>query len=1231
MAENILPVQIVIVPPDAGQITRAMSDIQAKVAASGRTIGQSAVGKLDDSHVKQYHKSVLAQQKLFAREWMQFNTAQDRAQIEDRRRALVEKLGMEKLHTQAIIENRKREAAAERAMEKLHSQAIIEDRRRALVAEVAIERAKQKELLAAQRAASPEAIHTQAGLTSPQERIRNINAVKQAQSLATAELAKGTITLSQYNLLMSDANKRLNLFEYGNVRARGAVHQFIAKMASLTFEVTGAIYGFGVLIATLASPMLLGVNFLRKLEDTKMGMTGILLSMGAVNGRMLTFAEASQAANEQVTALARESINLAGTLEEFSRSYQAILAPGLAAGMNLTEIRKIAIAGTVAVKTIGLDSRQIVQEIRDLVAGGIQAASSTLATSLGLTDKDIKAAKLSSEGLFKFLSDKLEGFVKAAERRPETLSGKIEQTWEIFTQALASQSEYAFTAMKEMFDLVLSKIGVFEKLADGTKKFIGFNPEFISGIRKTIDALTALFKFLVAVVDKLWEFKDVILGLAAARVGVRLFESLISGAVAYKNALIGILATQKAVAVGSLLPSAGLATGAANIAKTIIGIVGKLGVIGIILYGVQTAWGWWKEHLDAAAKDIKDSAKEVSDAVSEGVSKANTSWMNREQARVNALSGQLLEAQKDLASEQGDRNKISDIFGITSYEARITKAQAKVNALAEAIVAANTMINTMSAMDKAEGKGQFTTKPDAGKPIENISDQITRMNGAINDAKRALSDMGLEFEKGYEAADKNANALLAFQLASEELAKTKARKNEIPTKELEDYNNKLAYQTSIVSRLGEGLKYQTEIDQARLRVKTASAGMEKEIAERDLRRLEEKIPLLGALKAYEEDLAIAIAKDTEQSTELTRANLAGLQVKIALTKANLDLAASYDPLKDKAREAAKEISKTGLTGRARGLALVDADIPNKGLTPAGKARAGLEKVSAERDKAISEQDAFFTKRISDLDNALLNEGMSEKDHMAEMLRAHKEYAQAREQIEANSAAKRQVIHQTQFQEELDMAAQYLQVASSLINSISQVYEAKARRQVEKINSRYEGLAETIENQVKSETLTREEADARLTSLEKQRQKEADSVAKRAFERGQKLQRAMTILNTAAAIMGIAASTSVMGPLVWAQMAAMAAAGAAQLAVINNTSFQGGGGGSSALGAPGQSSTTPGQGGGERSTAQPIQFVLNVHGSVLGSDLTEIVSNALKDGMDKEYIRLDVIGNTITAT
>lgn len=175
-------------------------------------------------------------------------------------------------------------------------------------------------------------------------------------------------------------------------------------------------------------------NFAKSMETNRIGMAGILSSMTQLNGKALQWNDALAISSSLIDRLNTDALKTAATSEELVTTFRALLGPGLGAGMTIDEIQQLTTVGVNAVKSIGLDGRQLVQELRDMVQGGIQPASSTLATALGLKDSDIKAARNSAEGLFKFLMDRLQGFERASLETPNTLKGLEDQINEAITR-----------------------------------------------------------------------------------------------------------------------------------------------------------------------------------------------------------------------------------------------------------------------------------------------------------------------------------------------------------------------------------------------------------------------------------------------------------------------------------------------------------------------------------------------------------------------------------------------------------------------------------------------------------------------------------------------------------------------------------------------------------------------------------------------------------------------------
>lgn len=191
-----------------------------------------------------------------------------------------------------------------------------------------------------------------------------------------------------------------------------------------------------------------GIKFVADTEVAQLGMAGILQSMVEINGAAPSFAQAQDMSAGAVTRLQKAAAETAASSNDLITTYRAILGPALAAGMSMQQVERFTIVGANAVKSMGLSTGQMVQELRDLTQGGITAAGSTLATALGLKDADIAKAKNSSEGLFSFLMARMQGFASTSDAYTQTLQGGWEALGEQMTQASAQAMAPAAEAAK---------------------------------------------------------------------------------------------------------------------------------------------------------------------------------------------------------------------------------------------------------------------------------------------------------------------------------------------------------------------------------------------------------------------------------------------------------------------------------------------------------------------------------------------------------------------------------------------------------------------------------------------------------------------------------------------------------------------------------------------------------------------------------------------------------------
>lgn len=285
---------------------------------------------------------------------------------------------------------------------------------------------------------------------------------------ATSGLSRLSSTNSRFvNSLRSSGsaltsfNRNLTGFSTGIDNSVAAADRMSRTVQSLTYSLMRytVIYKGLSAIGNVWNEFVGGAyEYSKELETNRIGIAGILASMTEVNGKALDMQDALLISNNIMRDLQNESLKTTATAGELVNTFRALLGPGLGAGMNIGQIEKLTTVGVNAVKSIGLSGPQLIQELRDLVQGGIRPASSTLATALGLTDSDIKKAKQSSEGLFNFLMRRLKGFEAAMVLTQGTTQGMIDQIKEGITRGLSEGGNPLFEYYKKQLAAISAQV-----------------------------------------------------------------------------------------------------------------------------------------------------------------------------------------------------------------------------------------------------------------------------------------------------------------------------------------------------------------------------------------------------------------------------------------------------------------------------------------------------------------------------------------------------------------------------------------------------------------------------------------------------------------------------------------------------------------------------------------------------------------------------------------------------
>lgn len=174
-----------------------------------------------------------------------------------------------------------------------------------------------------------------------------------------------------------------------------------------------------------------GIEFNATIERTRLGIASLLIAVGDVSereGEVVSKAEqfvlAQKEALRQQRLLRTESLKTTATFSELLETFQVALGPGLNAGLKLNEIRQFAVRISQAAAAIGQSQNQLSEEIRSILSGTIQARTTRIAATLGITNEDIKRAREAGR-LFEFLQERFDAFGIAGEEANKTFDGLV--------------------------------------------------------------------------------------------------------------------------------------------------------------------------------------------------------------------------------------------------------------------------------------------------------------------------------------------------------------------------------------------------------------------------------------------------------------------------------------------------------------------------------------------------------------------------------------------------------------------------------------------------------------------------------------------------------------------------------------------------------------------------------------------------------------------------------------
>lgn len=320
----------------------------------------------------------------------------------------------------------------------------------------------QQRLAQAQSLASDKRARAVIAEAKALERINQAEIKRQTNQILTSRGRADLITGTK-----GGPDKQVGLFKRLASAIGSAENQ--ANRASFTFRRL-----FGILAAfTVARNVISGFQAIvrtlvitsAEIEKIELGIASLLsavgdvrdLDGGSVEGvEALTIAQ--QEARKQTQLLRADALLTTATFEELAEAFQVGLAPGLDAGLDVDQVRQFTVQISQAAAAIGLEQRQLAEEIRSILSGNISKRNTRIATALGIEPQDIKRASEAGE-LFEFLSKRFNAFSVAGERAAQTFLGMAQRIVDASKLILEAGGVQFFeelkTAMSETIDLFI--------------------------------------------------------------------------------------------------------------------------------------------------------------------------------------------------------------------------------------------------------------------------------------------------------------------------------------------------------------------------------------------------------------------------------------------------------------------------------------------------------------------------------------------------------------------------------------------------------------------------------------------------------------------------------------------------------------------------------------------------------------------------------------------------------
>ena len=529
-----------------------------------------------------------------------------------------------------------------------------------------------------------------------------------------------------------------------------------------------------------------GIKFNDVVANAQLGIAGLVVTLGDVRdefGNSVGSAEqlgvALGIAREQTAKLRQDSLRTVATFEQLLDTFQVSVGPGLAAGLDLDEVRQLTVDISQAAAALGVPQNQLAEEVRSLLSGTIQARTTRIATALGISNEDVRRLKETGE-LFDFLEEKFSGFAEAAEKQARTtftgittlIKGLVQEILgeaaaPLFQELIAlgndlfdnflsirdaagniKPSPDVVAAFQQVFDSIKRTVEAFQEL--GTGSAIDSLDSVLAGIAITIDFVTgavvqiiSLFASLSGTLKDVAEFLGISsdeAGATASFFGKWLINALlIQKSLSFMSRRVLKIAGRAGIVVAAFVA---IAKGVEFVLEKIFGIdLGIRDTIQLITLGLFGAWISVGEVVQVLGVKITNSLQNALDTV---ISAARSKALGA-RSFIASLFGDDEEAQRLVTEQLNEQLKNANTITNRRKRAEVEIADIRAQAAAKQKALEEEIADVIGERTTENNKGPgFRSGFD---PDKAAADAAKAARTFVSTANRSVSDLGESLAK----------------------------------------------------------------------------------------------------------------------------------------------------------------------------------------------------------------------------------------------------------------------------------------------------------------------------------------------------------------------------------------------------------------------------------------------------------------------------------------------------